>query len=424
MKFVLASYGTRGDVEPTVAIGRELLHRGHDVRIGVPINLVRFAEEAGLDATPYGPDMHDFLTDDFLRDFWTNFRRRLWTIREPIRLLRELWQPCLRHWAEMSNTLASLTDGADVLFSGLVYQELAANVAEYYDIPMATLHYFPIRPSGQLYPVVPSPLVQSGMTFYDWLCWRMSKKAEDAQRRELGLPLAKKPSPRRIERDSLEIQAYDEACFPGLAAEWRKWGDRRPFVGALTMGMTTEADDEVASWIAAGTAPICFGFGSMPLAKPPAEMVEMIGDACAQLGERALICAGWADLSDVPRFDNVKVVSAVNYATTFPNCRAIVHHGGSGTTAAAMRAGVPALILWTAGDQPHWGAQLKRLKVGTTRRFSSTTRESLVADLRCILAPEYAAQARDLAARMTPPGESVAQSVDALEKFASARRLV
>jgi UDP:flavonoid glycosyltransferase YjiC (YdhE family) len=289
---------------------------------------------------------------------------------------------------------------------------------------MATLHYFPIRPSGQLYPNVPSPLASSGMTVFDWLCWRMSKKAEDAQRRELGLPLAKRPSPRRIERESLEIQAYDEACFPGLPAEWRKWGDRRPFVGALTMGMTTDADDEVASWIAAGASPICFGFGSMPLAKPPAEMVEMISDACAQLGERALICAGWADLSDVPQFAHVKVVSAVNYAATFPNCRAIVHHGGSGTTAAAMRAGVPALILWTAGDQPHWGAQLKRLKVGTTRRFSSTPRESLVADLRCILAPEYAVRARELAARMTPPGESVARAVDALEKFASARRFV
>lgn len=394
------------------------------MRIGVPINLVRFAEDVGLEAVPYGPDMRDFLADEFLRDFWTDFRRSFWTIREPIRLVRELWQPCLRHWAEMSSTLTSLAEGADVLFSGLVYQELAASVAEYYDIPMATLHYFPIRPSRQLYPHVPGPLVRSGMTFFDWLCWRISKKAEDAQRRELGLPMATRPSPRRIERDALEIQAYDEVCFPGLADEWRNWGDRRPFVGALTMGMTTDADAEVAAWIAAGSPPICFGFGSMPLAKPPAEMVEMISDACAQLGERALICAGWADLSDVPRFHHVKVVSAVNYAATFPKCRGVVHHGGSGTTAAAMRAGVPALILWTAGDQPHWGAQLKRLKVGTTRRFSSITRESLVSDLRCILAPEYAVAARDLAARMTPAAESVAKATDVLEKFAAVRRFV
>lgn len=423
-KIVLATYGTRGDVEPSVAVGRELLRRGHEVRMGVPSNLVGFAEAAGLAAEVYGPDMHEFLTDDFLRNFWADFRSSFWTIKEPIRLIRELWEPCLQHWAEMSKTLTSLAEGADVLFTGLVYQELAVNVAEYYDMPLATLHYFPIRPSGLLYPMLPPALVRVGMTAYDWLCWRMSKNAEDEQRRELGLPKATCPSPRRIERTSLEIQAYDEVCFPGLADEWRKWGDRRPFVGALTMGLPTDADEEVSSWVAGGTPPICFGFGSMPVASSPAATIEMISAACAQLGERALVCAGWADFSDVPQFDHVKVVSAVNYATVFPKSRAVVHHGGSGTTAAALRAGVPALILWTAGDQPHWGAQLKRLKVGTTRRFSSTTPETLVEDLRKILAPEYAAHARDLAARMTKPAESVAKAVDALEKFASARRFV
>ena len=142
----------------------------------------------------------------------------------------------------------------------------------------------------------------------------MMKKVEDAQRRELGLPKATGPSSRRIaERGSLEIQAYDEVCFPGLAAEWAKWNGRRPFVGALTMELPTDADEEVASWIAAGTPPIFFGFGSMPV-ESPADTLAMISAACAQLGERALVCSGWSDFSDVPHFDHVKVVGAVNYA--------------------------------------------------------------------------------------------------------------
>ena len=247
---------------------------------------------------------------------------------------------------------------------------------------MATLHYFPMRANGQLVPILPSPLGRSAMTVYEWLGWRWTKKVEDAQRRELGLPKATGPSPRRIaERGSLEIQAYDEVCFPGLAAEWAKWDGRRPFVGALTMELPTDADEEVASWIAAGTPPIFFGFGSMPV-ESPADTLAMISAACAQLGERALVCAGWSDFSDVPHFDHVKVVGAVNYAATFPACRAVVHHGGAGTTAAGLRAGVPTLILSTWPDQTIWGAQVKRLKVGTARRFSTTTQESLVADLR------------------------------------------
>ncbi len=286
----------------------------------------------------------------------------------------------------MSTTLTSLADGADLLFTGLTFEDAAANVAEYYDIPLATLHYGPMRVNGQLVPILPSPLARSVMTVFEWLSWRIAKKVEDAQRRELGLPKATCPTLRRItERGSLEIQAYDEVCFPGLAAEWAKWNGRQPFVGALTLELPTDADDEVASWIAAGTPPIYFGFGSMRV-ESAADTVAMISAACAQLGERALVCAGWSDFSRFPHFDHVKVVGAVNYAATFPACRAVVHTGGSGTTAAGLRAGVPTLILWLAGDQAIWGARVKRLKVGTARLFSSTTRESLVADLRTILA--------------------------------------
>ena len=71
-----------------------------------------------------------------------------------------------------------------------------------------------------------------------------------------------------------------------------------------------------------------------------------------------------------------------------------------------------------AADQPFWGAQVKRLKVGTVRRFSATTRESLVADLRQILAPQYVTRAREIATQMTNPTESVAAAADLVEKLA------
>jgi len=420
MKLVLASYGTRGDVEPCVVVGRELLRRGHDVRMAVPPDLVGFAEGAGLATAAYGLNTQAWL--DVYRNFWTAFFRNFWRIQDLRKLWREMWELSDQSWAQMNTTLTSLADGADVLFAGQSYQEPAANVAEHYDIPLVTLHHVPMRANGQLVSILPSPLARSAMTAFDWLAWRLNKKVDDSQRRELGLPKATGPSPRRIaDRGSLEIQGYDEVCFPGLAAEWAKWDGQRPFVGALTMELTTHADDEVASWIAAGTPPICFGFGSMPV-ESPADTVEMISAACAELGERALVCAGSSDFSDVPHFDHVKVVGAVNYAAVFPACRAVVHHGGSGTTAASLRAGVPTLILSMDVNQTLWGGQVKRLKVGTGRRFSATTRESLVADLRRILAPQYATRARALGARMTKPAESVVKAADLVESFARSRR--
>ena len=116
------------------------------------------------------------------------------------------------------------------------------------------------------------------------------------------------------ERGSLEIQAYDEACFPGLAAEWN---GRRPFVGALTMELPTDADGEVASWIAAGTPPIYFGFGSTPI-QSPADTIAMIAAACTELGERALIYSGASGSNRISHPDHVKLVGLVNYSAIFP----------------------------------------------------------------------------------------------------------
>ena len=415
MKFAVASYGTRGDIEPCAAVARELQRRGHEVRVGVPPNLVGFVESAGLPAVAYGQrDSQQQLDEDFLHNSWK--------FTNPVKLAREAMEPVREGFDELGAALKPLADGVDLLLTGQLYQEIAANVAEYYDIPLAALHFYPMRPNGHIaFPArLPAPLVRSTMKTLDWLYWRFTSGAEDEQRRGLGLPKATCPVPQRMsEGGALEIQAYDELCFPGLSAEW---GARRPFVGALTMEWPTDADDEVASWITAGTPPIYFGFGSMPVGSLK-DLVTMIGGACAELGERALIClraqdTGVPDLDHVPDFDHVKVVAAVNHAAIFPTCRAVVHHGGSGTTAAGLRAGVPALILWITSDQPIWAAQIKQLKVGSARRFSGTTPKTLVADLRSILTPAYAARAREIASRMTKPAESVATAADLLEKAA------
>jgi len=113
----------------------------------------------------------------------------------------------------------------------------------------------------------------------------------------------------------------------------------------------------------------------------------------------------------------------MNYAAVFPACRALVHHGGAGTTAAGLRAGMPTLILWKWPDQSLFGTQVEQLQVGAAARLSTTNRASLVADLRKILAPEYAARARRLSTQMTTPAQSVANAADLLEKFARSKGL-
>jgi UDP:flavonoid glycosyltransferase YjiC (YdhE family) len=389
MRFVLAAYGSRGDVEPFAAVGRELMRRDHDVCLAVPSNMLGFVESAGLAAVAIGSDPPWQGDGDFVRNA---------DIPNPIvRAVNDVMQQVTQAWAEWGDTLLTLANGADLLVTGKGEHGLAANVAEYYGIPPATLQFFPdaqLRLGGVI--------------------GQVTKDAEDAQRRALGLPESTGPAP-----EPLEIQAYDGLCFPDVAAEWAEQGRRRPFVGALTLELPTDTDDKVRSWIASGTPPIYFGFGSNARLPSPAETVAVISAACARLGERALICSGASDLVDIPHFDNVKIVDSVNHAAIFPACRALVHQGGAGTTAAGLRAGIPTLVLWfSLEDQPIWASAVERLKVGSGRAFSASTLDSLVADLRSILTPEYSTRAREVAAQMTTATESACRAADLLEDAA------
>ncbi|MDM4142141.1 MULTISPECIES: glycosyltransferase [Mycobacterium] len=381
MKFVLATLGTRGDVEPCATIGRELQRRGHDVTMAVPPNYVGFVESAGLAAVPHGPDQVE-----------QNARiaRKYGETPNPVFMAWVISEDLKRLWPQLGTALTSLADGADLLLTDASQQGLAANVAAYHGIPQAALHIYPLgRDTGT----------------------QVTKEAEDALRQTLGLPEETGTSARQ----PLEIQAYDELFFPGLAAEWAKWGVRRPFVGGLTLELTTDVDDDVSSWIAEGTSPIYFGFGSSARVAFHAGLLEMISGTCARLGERALICSGVSDLADTSRFDHIKVVSAVNHSAVFPACRAVVHHGGPGTTFAGIRAGKPTLALAVSVDQPMWAAAVGQLGVGIGRHFSATTPESLLADLRAILTPHCTARTLEVAAQMATPAESAATAADLLE---------
>ncbi|WP_179475818.1 glycosyltransferase [Mycolicibacterium vinylchloridicum] len=423
MKVVLACHGVRGDVEPCVVIGRELSRRGHDVKIAVPPNVVAFAEAAGLTAVAWGGESQGMM--DAQRDYWTALFQIPWKSKELGQLGADIGKILTECWtAEALSTLASLADGADLIIAGYGFEQFSANVAEYYNIPLVTVEFFPTRANGRVVPLLPPPVGRAVMKAYERMCWSgVVKEVEDAQRRELGLPPATTPWRERItERGSLEIQAYDDAVVPGLAAEWAHLGSQRPFVGTLTLESPTDSDAEVVSWIAEGTPPIFFGFGSVPVGSP-AETIAMISAVSDRLGERAVVGAGSTDFSAIPCPEHVKLVGVVNFAEIFPLCRAVVHHSGAGTIAACLRAGVPQVGLWTLPDQGLRTTQLKRLKVGTGRRFARTSEKSLVADLRKVLAPQYIARAREFATRMSTPAESAAAATDLVEDFVRVGRV-
>ena len=316
-------------------------------------------------------------------------------MKNPYGALPDVVERVTKVWVDKGTALASLAEGADLLVTGMNEQRLAANIAEHEGIPLVALHSFPSRfqPSGQL---------------NSWLV----KASEQPLRRALGLPEAPEPPPA-----SMEIQAYDERCLPGQPDEWAEPG--KPFVGALTLESPTDTDDAVLSWIAEGTAPVYFGMGSTPIS--PTRRDCRHDDRSVRAIERAVV-----DLHRAQRLVRIRSLRPRQVRRrgrvtprSFLGCQAAVHHGGAGTTAAAMRAGVPSLILWLWLDQPVWAAGAEQLKIGTGQRFSDANLESLTAGLRWIVIPEYLDRAGKIAAEMISPYESASSAADFVEAAAS-----
>lgn len=433
MRHVFALVGSRGDVQPALAVALELSRRGHEVVTGVAPNLVPLAARLGLDPVPLGIDSAALLGSDLVR--------RDMRSAHPVRRVRALRAVAAAGWDELRTGLVALLDdvgGADTVVTGLLGQEVAAAVAERRGLRTAALHYCPVRANGVVSPV--SGLRGPRATRAAWALgervrWGLTRRAENEQRAALGLPGTRVHLPARLrDAGAVEIQAYDPVLVPGLAGEW---GPRRPFTGFLALDDAARArlaepgadggsrvDGDLDAWIDDGDPPVYVGFGSMPVADPPA-LVATVEAACAELGVRALVSAGWNDFSAVSGAGarRVRVVGAVDHAAVLPRCRAAVHHGGAGTTGAVLRAGLPAVVGWYSADQPMWGDLLRGAGVGVARRASTLTEPGVLAGaLAEVLDAETAARAADLGARLVPAARAVAAAADAIDGATGGRR--
>ncbi|MGI8645531.1 MAG: glycosyltransferase [Nocardioides sp.] len=147
--------------------------------------------------------------------------------------------------------------------------------------------------------------------------------------------------------------------------------------------------------------------------------MRTITEVTRALGVRALVSPGWGRLAALEPDDaNVTVVGALDHDTVFPRCAAAVHHGGSGTTAASVGAGLPTVVCSVFADQPFWGARVANAGLGAHVRFKDLDRASLESALRRALAPEVRAKAADLGPRLLTGRAVAEQAADAVEAAA------
>ena len=318
--------------------------------------------------------------------------------------------------------------GADVVIGGILAEDIAQVYGEAEGAQLVTLHSAPVRrTSAYAHPLVTSRSRTGAFNaltgaLFDMVWWKETRDETRRAREDTGLPQVKTSLAKRHSGpDDLELQAYDPLLVPKL-----DWGPRRPLVGFLTMDEElrralgeTGLDSALRNWLAADDPPVFFGFGSMPV-RDPAQIVSMITEVSQRLGVRALISAGWGRLHALePDNPAVTVVGAVDHDAVLPRCLAAVHHGGAGTLAASLGAGIPTLVCSVFADQPFWGARLTDAGVGAHLPFKDLDRVRLEKALRSVLSLGMRNAAAELGPRLRSGTDAASEAADRVEQAAA-----
>jgi UDP:flavonoid glycosyltransferase YjiC (YdhE family) len=433
MRVAVLAHGTRGDVYPLIALAAELARRGHLMRVGAPGNLADTGRRLGLDTVPIAWDTQRALASS---------RGQVWAGSADagsfVQLLQEIGAG---HDERLDDEVIDVCSGCDAVVCGVLLEWRAAMLAKARGIPLIAADCYPRRVND----VVPHPLVTTDpqrddaatrATYRAFSRLNVAHVREPAARfrHRLGPP---KATPRAPEGSGppggqarrwppprpLELQTYSPALVPGLT-----WDAYRPFVGDLRMsrsdldrlGMTT-MDTEVGEWLDAADPPAFFTFGSTFI-PDPAERLAVIGRVCRSLGLRGLVVTGWGlsggDLAAAPE---LRIVPYADYDVVLPRCAIAVHHGGATVTAAAVRAGIPAMVCSAAFDQPFWGTQMERLGAGTHVRHADLTEDLLRSGICGLMTEPVRRRAALLGERLRAGPDGTPAAADEIDKYLAAR---
>ncbi|KUL37314.1 glycosyl transferase [Streptomyces sp. NRRL F-4489] len=394
MRVVLTSWGSRGDVEPLVALAVRLRERGARARVCVPPDeeFAGLLSRAGVEMVPLGPSVASVVTG-----------QRPPSAREAFRLAPELV-------AARFETLGAAAEGCDAVLATGLMPAGARSVAEKRGIPyvFACCHPFGLpsrhyRPG--LRPGTPSPEDET-----DWkVLWEQDAQRVNAlygdalnrHRAAIGLPPVD------------DVRAHVVTGRPWLAADpllgpWQDITELDPVqTGAWLLPDERPLPEELTAFLDAGAPPVYVGFGSMAAHLAP-DLARVAIEAVRARGRRVLLSRGWAGLAPTDDRDDCFVIGEVNHRALFGRVAAVVHHGGAGTTTTAALAGAPQVVVPQIVDQPRWAARVAALGIGAAHDGPAPTTASLAAALATALAPGTRDRARAVAGRIRTDGAAVA----------------
>ncbi len=362
MKITVFAAGSRGDIQPCVVLCKGLQQAGYRVRLAAPEDFADFARESGVDFYPLRGDVRQIMASDtgqkFMEGGGVNPFKSIGAIRKMI-------APVIKQMAE--DACAACHD-ADAMICLGVFSAFGQAIAEALGIPIIHLEPTPLLPTSAFpAPSWPFQINLGGLhnrlsgTMMLWVIWLWYRPFVNDFRNSLGLSRYTFAQFVRALRATPMLGAYSASIIPHPP----DWPDHIHITGYFFLDSTADwqPSAELNAFLEAGDPPVYFGFGSMAGRKPE-RLAKLILAALAKSGQRGVLLTGWGGLRPEWVPDNVFVLDAAPHSWLFPRMAAVVHHGGAGTTAEGLRAGVPSIIVPFVMDQPFWGARVKALGLG------------------------------------------------------------
>ncbi len=367
MRITIITAGSRGDVQPFVALGQGLKISGHQVAVCTHESFREFVTQHDLEYRFMNDDMVRFLLSNHGHEVIESADGASGWLKTAIKVKGQ-FKPIMRRMLE-EEWIASQD-------SELIIQHPKAvggyDIAERLGIPLIISLPLPLMTPTRAFPCILFSTVKLGGWFnrisYAFLRYAaaMYSGLINRWRREtLLLP------PRRVTSGTLArsngepvpaLYSYSPHVLPRPA----DWPPNALVTGYWFLDRKDdpwEPSEELKRFLSKGPPPVYVGFGSIA-GKDPAKTGATVLEALRLSGQRGIVASGWGGMVTSHLPDTILRIEQVPHDWLLPKVASVVHHGGAGTTAAGLRAGKPTIVCPFFGDQPFWGARMKALGVG------------------------------------------------------------
>ena len=421
MRIVILAIGSQGDVRPFSALGAGLARAGHTVRFATHDHFRAHVESLGLEYAPVRLNPMQIVQGETGQAWLASMDKPLKFMASISRLAGEVLD-------SVNDDAWAACQGCDAIIYSLPLSVSGYTMADVLGVPGIPAALYPLHATWAFPSIMTPQLPLKGramnalsahlviQVFWQvfrshqnrWLKTRQGRRGLPlnpplAAFRRKGVPLlyGYSPSIIPVPQDWHETYKVCGYWFPPPQAGW-------------------VPPAAISRFLEEGPAPLYVGFGSMASADP-ARMTGIVLDALKATGHRAILASGWGGLQGEALPQSVLQVQSVPHEWLFPRVAAAVHHGGAGTTAAALRAGIPSVVVTFFADQFFWGNRLNEIGAGSRPLAQKRlTAESLAEAIRSVTdSPDVRSRCQDLASRIAGE-DGVGAAVAAVDHYLGA----